>query len=353
MPDGRTIEEHYQCDVKGYDPGGTRWKLGKGKPPKLPLSSSDLYTGYLKLWKVWAQTNAPLLQELRQHALANGGVLSDRFATSEVNQAHALADILNSMDTISPALAETPQSASVPPPAATQPESTKISPDDAHGLIFEHLEVAGVHADVYCKFHETQKAAFLEMPASIGKHHCWPGGYAVHIAEVVSNLVRLVKADMYPDSKRVPLVDAIIAAYIHDLDKLLIRYVRDTDAPTGPQLGKAKAEGVKITPKDTKASLSKKIDAAVKGEPPPRENELPMHKFNPSFPAVDDSAAVAFLCMQHGLVGLNWDIMHAVSIHHGGYSPLARTSNHMKASPLAILLHAADQMSSGIQEGSL
>ena len=31
MLDGRTIEEHYQCDVKGYDVGGTNWKLGKGK----------------------------------------------------------------------------------------------------------------------------------------------------------------------------------------------------------------------------------------------------------------------------------------------------------------------------------
>ena len=30
MPDGRSIEEWYQCDVKGYDPGGTAWRSGKG-----------------------------------------------------------------------------------------------------------------------------------------------------------------------------------------------------------------------------------------------------------------------------------------------------------------------------------
>ena len=23
LPDGRTIEEHYQCDIKSYEPGGT------------------------------------------------------------------------------------------------------------------------------------------------------------------------------------------------------------------------------------------------------------------------------------------------------------------------------------------
>ena len=39
MPDGRTIEQHYQCGVKGYQPGGTNWKLGKGKPP---LRDTDL-----------------------------------------------------------------------------------------------------------------------------------------------------------------------------------------------------------------------------------------------------------------------------------------------------------------------
>ena len=30
LRDGRAIEQHYQCDVKGYDPGGKNWKLGKG-----------------------------------------------------------------------------------------------------------------------------------------------------------------------------------------------------------------------------------------------------------------------------------------------------------------------------------
>ncbi len=94
LPDGRSIEEHYQCDVKGYDPGGTNWRLGKGKPP---LRAVDTRSEYLALWQQWASHNKSLLEELRAKATAHGGVLSDRFATSPVNQAWALATVLNEL----------------------------------------------------------------------------------------------------------------------------------------------------------------------------------------------------------------------------------------------------------------
>lgn len=94
MPDGRTIEQHYQCDVKGYQPGGYDWKLGKGKPPRNPVP--DLYEAYLALWKVWAEHNPMLIKELRLRAAELGNYLSDCFAHTPVNQARALADILNS-----------------------------------------------------------------------------------------------------------------------------------------------------------------------------------------------------------------------------------------------------------------
>ena len=93
MPDGRTIEQHYQCDVKGYQPGGTNWRLGKGKPP---LRQADLWAEYVALWRVWAAANMPLMREL--YVLAGDDKkLSDRFATTDVNQAHALATILNEL----------------------------------------------------------------------------------------------------------------------------------------------------------------------------------------------------------------------------------------------------------------
>lgn len=95
LPDGRTIEQHYQCDVKGYQPGGTDWRAGKGKPPLDP--ARDLWSSYLILWTVWALHNPALMRELKAKADEHGGRLSDRFASTEVNQARALAEILNLM----------------------------------------------------------------------------------------------------------------------------------------------------------------------------------------------------------------------------------------------------------------
>lgn len=92
MPDGRSIEQHYQCDVKGYDPGGVNWRLGKGKPPL--DRTTDVWQAYLALWRQWAQHNPALLSELAQRASTHM-LLSDRFATTPVNQARALATILN------------------------------------------------------------------------------------------------------------------------------------------------------------------------------------------------------------------------------------------------------------------
>jgi hypothetical protein len=101
MPDGRSLEMHYQLDDpphgKGYCPGGTDWRLGKGKPP-LDLSV-DLWSGYLGLWRIWARTNVPLMRELflLVRGQGNGCLLSDMFATTPINQAHALSVILNEL----------------------------------------------------------------------------------------------------------------------------------------------------------------------------------------------------------------------------------------------------------------
>lgn len=93
MPDGRTIEQHYQCDVKGYQPGGTNWHMGKGKPPL--DKTKDMWKEYLNLWEIWAAHNPQLIQQLAVKAKEFGYVLTDMFATTPVNQARALAEILN------------------------------------------------------------------------------------------------------------------------------------------------------------------------------------------------------------------------------------------------------------------
>ena len=93
LPDGRTIEAHYQCDVKGYQPGGTDWRLGKGKPPI--DRSKDMYAEYKALWLVWANNHKPEMRELFVAAKKHNNVLSDMFASGPISQARALADILN------------------------------------------------------------------------------------------------------------------------------------------------------------------------------------------------------------------------------------------------------------------
>ena len=94
MPDGRSIEEWYQCDLKGHDPGGTNWKLGKGKPPLLDYKGDELWMAYLTLWRIWAIHNSDLMVELANLALAKGSVLTDCFASTPINQARALSKIL-------------------------------------------------------------------------------------------------------------------------------------------------------------------------------------------------------------------------------------------------------------------
>lgn len=95
MPDGRTIEMHYQCDVKGYNPGGTDWRYGKGKSGIDCFSRGKLWSKYLDLWVVWAKHHPQELEELRALAHQHNNTLTDRFATSPINQAHALSVILN------------------------------------------------------------------------------------------------------------------------------------------------------------------------------------------------------------------------------------------------------------------
>lgn len=98
LPEGRTIEEIYQGDVKGFDPGGTRWWLGKGKQPLVWMTRKDLWTAYFSLWEQWAEANPHLMDELRCRVLEHGGVVRDSFATSDINQARALAELLRRDD---------------------------------------------------------------------------------------------------------------------------------------------------------------------------------------------------------------------------------------------------------------
>jgi hypothetical protein len=96
LKDGRTVEEAYQLDVKGYRRLG--WTVGqakrdRGRNAPVRLTPWELWLNYLNLWRQWATENPSLMGELR--TLSEGKPLTDMFASSDVSQARALAQILN------------------------------------------------------------------------------------------------------------------------------------------------------------------------------------------------------------------------------------------------------------------
>lgn len=91
LQDGRTIEEAYQLDVKGYRKFGNNWKLGKGKKP-LDLNT-DTWSEYKNLWKIYLDENPNLRDYLLSKSSLN---FTDMFASTSISQARALAEILNS-----------------------------------------------------------------------------------------------------------------------------------------------------------------------------------------------------------------------------------------------------------------
>lgn len=90
-PSGKTIEEMYQCIIKGYP----TVQEGKGKPPLKKMSGDKLWQEYLQLWRDWAKCNESDLYVLAILASDNSYTLCDCFANTNINQARALAQLLN------------------------------------------------------------------------------------------------------------------------------------------------------------------------------------------------------------------------------------------------------------------
>jgi hypothetical protein len=114
LSDGRTIEEAYQLDVKGYrnhpeiqEQLGAEVKfqalfsnqkfrnIFKGQPPLTSITREQSEQQYKELWRTWANENPALMEELAENARASGGVLTDKFATTQISQARALSELLN------------------------------------------------------------------------------------------------------------------------------------------------------------------------------------------------------------------------------------------------------------------
>lgn len=97
LPDGRTIEEAYQLDVKGYRVISDNWRDGKGNKAYNNKSRAELWAEYLELWREWVIDTPIMFYDLRQRS--KGKVLTDKFATSDINQAHALAVLISEQET--------------------------------------------------------------------------------------------------------------------------------------------------------------------------------------------------------------------------------------------------------------
>ena len=70
------------------------WQRAKGSAKGKPAvhANFDYWKVYLGLWRLWAHQNPSMISELRR--LSAGRVLTDRFASTQNNQARALAIIL-------------------------------------------------------------------------------------------------------------------------------------------------------------------------------------------------------------------------------------------------------------------
>jgi hypothetical protein len=205
--------------------------------------------------------------------------------------------------------------------------------------------------DAYLAFHRAHRAQALVTPAAVSAHHAFPGGYPIHIREVMSNLRVLVSSSEITNRRDLGFGadDAITAAYVHDLDKLLYRYELDPEKPTHPQIELARRLGINISPMETKATISEKIDATKTGRVVD-DAQLPRHRYREAALEFEDGAIVCQLCWKHGLT-LSDITLHAVCVHHGGWSPLARTTPRLQMQPLGALLHVADLLSSTVQRG--
>lgn len=159
--------------------------------------------------------------------------------------------------------------------------------------------------------HDALRPQMELMPAAVSHHHFWTGGILQHISEVmtiVQVLYRIMER-IRGTPTTFTMDDAILVAYIHDLDKLE-RYERNTT--------NWKTKGVAYPFKAKEDLLT-----------------------------CESTGLIATKCAQYR-IELSREHLHSLAFHHGGFSEYM-SSVYVKyqpeMSPLATLLHCADLMS--------
>lgn len=90
---GKSIEEIYQLDIKGYRDMVNNWMEAKGKPPLRDISEKELFEEYVELWKKYFKEHPELLEKIKKEAC--GKTITDMFGVTPINQARAITYILN------------------------------------------------------------------------------------------------------------------------------------------------------------------------------------------------------------------------------------------------------------------
>ena len=173
-------------------------------------------------------------------------------------------------------------------------------------------------------------------PAAIKHHHAEVGGYARHIFEVVEFAKKIYGMQQFDFS----IESLIKVAFLHDIDKLE-RYCVDSEPPTGPQLKFARSLQIPIANKESKTSLSTKIDNKKNNLNKP----IQYFAYRQGIPPADESARVMRIC-QDLKINITDVEMSAICCHHGGWSAAANMIATM--TPMATILHCADLMSAKI-----
>ena len=203
------------------------------------------------------------------------------------------------------------------------------------------------------RFHIKNEVLIKNMPASIKRHHCWPGGWETHTLEVMNNVFMIHQNLCMSEESltQCPLNEILTAAYIHDIDKVVYRYEEDDTPPTYAQIKKAQMDGIEIHEKENKTSIGMKIGMmSEEGSIDP--SRIGYHRWKKKALSLEDGAAVAWIAAKN-LIPMTDRMLHAVCFHHGGYNPYVREMPATELNPMATILHAADILSSKIQNGNI
>lgn len=94
--DGRSVEEVFQLDIKGYGQIGKEWKNKRNQPSLIPYTEEELYNAYKMLWRKWAIENKSVFNEIVDK-VKEGYVLSDKYAqtpnSSRMNRLQVLTEL--------------------------------------------------------------------------------------------------------------------------------------------------------------------------------------------------------------------------------------------------------------------